>query len=204
MGLGVEPGTSLFKLLWAMIKDPSKGLKLDDASALALVHKRVAQGSVDRTIEILMECDECYQVLDKHDHHRIQEAQKTAENEEVDQEEFRQSYLEMATTINGGGKQKDMDAAAVPTLITLSAHHLASGEANRFNKPPGSFVWRDVKRGGWCGHVPPYKRVSEPFVKHGGSSITSFRACLRGLWIQYAAKVAKSPKDVCFVEGLFS
>ncbi len=92
---------------------------------------------------------------------------------------------------------------AVVVVKKVLGHHMTQKDAKTFI-PPGSSVWQDRARGGWCGHVEPYRRASMTFDKFGGDSDAALKALLQALWFQYAELEAKPVVDVCIVADLFS
>ena len=85
----------------------------------------------------------------------------------------------------------------MPTI--LFPHHCSQPEAKKM-LPPGASIWRALQKGEWCGHFPPYRRVSEPFARNG-SSQNALKMCLYRLWRQYLDRWGL-PDSACFVEGL--
>jgi hypothetical protein len=86
---------------------------------------------------------------------------------------------------------------AVPRLKLTTA---VSQAAARALVPPEAHIWRGLTRGEWCGHRPPYRRVSFPWHRFGEQG--ALKECLQALWRQHFAYTGGSV-DTCPVEGLF-
>ena len=105
---------------------------------------------------------------------------------------LREAYKLKASAFRG--KQKK-------TIKVITFPHLCEQrDANKY-VPSGSSVWRSLKRGEWCGHNPPYVRVSASFRK-SGSSEEALRHCLAKLWRQELDKHSQ-PLSECPISGLF-
>lgn len=66
--------------------------------------------------------------------------------------------------------------------------------------PPKAYIWRGLTRGQWCGHLPPYRRLSKAW------GVNETAACLwviRELWRQHIEANALDD-TACFVEGLMA
>ena len=142
-------------------------------------------------------------MLDRHDREKIVDAQAAAKTSEALHQELQADFLQMASKIHSEKSKKKKKGEAAAAKEINMPHHIPTEAANLYN-PPGSYLWHDNSRGGWCGHFAPYKRLSEPFTKHGGSSQESLKAVLRGLWIQYGHSKGQAAKYLCHVEGLFA
>ena len=143
-----------------------------------------------------MDVDEAIEVVDQMDVKNFDLAKKEAATRQQSADAFRSEYRLRAEAIAAKSAKKKKGVAAV-----LIPHHCTQPEAKRL-LPPGASIWRSLKRSEWCGHYPPYRRVTEPFTR-SGSSQNALKACLRLLWRQYLDKFGK-PDSECFVDGLFS
>lgn len=65
--------------------------------------------------------------------------------------------------------------------------------------PPGSYVRRNLRDGGWAGHFAPYRRVSALWAVHG--ELGAMLHVLRLLWLQYLQHHGL-PHSSCSVAGL--
>lgn len=196
--ISIESGSDLFAVLWKVTQGV---LGISDEDTLELVHKRVARDSNETPLtDALMELDEAVSVLDKHDMDMVKERQKQLVTEKAARQAFKNSYCEKASVVKGGGKSRSSrSAGSLPQPLTLP-HHCEQREARSFI-PPGTSIWRDCARGGWCAHHNDYRRISEGFTKHGGSML-ALRHCLRRLWGQYL-EARGEPLANCPVSGLF-
>ena len=113
--------------------------------------------------EALFQVDEAIQVLDKYDHEKLRDARKSAENNNFEHMEFCGSFSAKAKAVRGAIKGKK---SAPKFKKKVLPHHVDQKTAAAC-MPPGASLWRDLKRGGWCSHLPPRKRISESFAKHG-------------------------------------
>ena len=70
--------------------------------------------------------------------------------------------------------------------------------------PPETAIWRFLIRSERRGHGKDHKRVTEPFLRHDGSSQLALLACLRKLRRQHGEKQGLSMPEHCPFPGLFS
>ena len=195
LGIDLPCKSSLFEVLWHTIKGL---LKTPDEETLAIVHKRLSSQYDDMELtDALLQIDEAVEVMDKHDHDKVQEAKHQAENKLVQRKEFQCSFDKKAHSLFD--KKDSKSFAKLPKKVL--PHHLDQKVAAKF-MPPGASLWRDKKRGGWCSHLPPNKRISESFTKHGDSDL-ALRALLKRSWTQYARGRGRAPGKLCPIVGLF-
>jgi hypothetical protein len=193
--LAIPSGATLFELLWALVETQIGG---EPDAILAICHRRLTRENRQKqTMDALMEVDEAVEVMDKYDVKRVKDSQHHAETVAASRKDFRDGFFAKANSLRSSAKKK----ARVAKRVVLP-HHIAQGDAKRFTAP-ATFVWRDITRGGWCGHCPPNSRVSESFDKHGGSSDLALKALLRTLWTQHAEKSGQKPEEVCNIDGIF-
>lgn len=67
--------------------------------------------------------------------------------------------------------------------------------------PPGASIWRDLCRGGWCGHMQGFRRCSRPWSTEGHREACMF--VLRTLWNQFLLSQGLDASS-CPIRGLFS
>eukprot|EP00969_Alexandrium_andersonii_P145211 6421438-Alexandrium_andersonii.AAC.1 len=77
---------------------------------------------------------------------------------------FRSEYTARAQKVHSSKSKK---GGAKASKLVLP-HHMEQRDAKKF-LPPGASIWRSAARGEWNGHLPPNRRVSEPYLKHGSS-----------------------------------
>ncbi len=199
LGIATESAPSEFDLVWALAEGT---LKTTHAQTLDICHRRVARGNDNEAVmDAILEVDEAVQVLDRHDFERVKDAKKHTEYVRANVTEFKSHYSTKASKVAADGPKAKRAKALLKKFVL--PHHISQADAKRF-LPPATSVWRDLARGGWCGHCPPNSRLSESFDKHAGSSDDAFRALLVRLWIQNAEKVGQPPANICTVEGLFA
>lgn len=90
------------------------------------------------------------------------------------------------------GRSQNAKARKLPCSIT---HERAKEFA-----PPGASIWRGLTRGEFCGHLPPYRRVSASWARFGQEG--ALRETLRLLWSQSLASQGLEEAD-CPVQGIF-
>lgn len=199
--VAVPSGASLFELIWAFCE-----AKLPDASEeelLAICHSRVAkQCTRDDASEALMQVDEALEVVEPCDVQEVKSEQERQRKTKAEQDEFNTEFRSRARSaaVRAAAKAKPKGKATKTATLVLP-HHLEQKEATRF-LPAGAAIWRANFRGEWNGHMPPHRRVTESYVKHGSSEL-ALKACLRKLWSQKLAMQGLS-EAACPIEGLFS
>ena len=67
--------------------------------------------------------------------------------------------------------------------------------------PPGSHIWRGDNVGCWCGHLPPYKRISCSWSLYGHRE--SAVLVLRDLWSRFLTSQGLE-NSACPIQGLFA
>jgi len=102
--------------------------------------------------------DEAMEVLDEQDPKSLKKAKAVMLDGEQAQAVLREAYKLKASAFRGKQK-KSIKVIPFP-------HHCEQRDANKY-VPSGSSVWRPLQRAGWCGHNPPYVRVSASFRKSG-------------------------------------
>ena len=98
------------------------------------------------------------------------------------------------------GKTTDPDRQAVKDLKKAPTSTVPQDAIARLC-PPGAHVWRDLGRGRWHVHMPPYRRFSRPWEVHG----ESIAACLvlKRVWRLWLEDQGKS-LDECPLTNLFT
>ena len=150
--------------------------------------------------EAVLEIDEAIACLDNGDQIKVQDEISNQKAKESHRDEFREQY-----------RVKRIDVRtrlAEPFLVVPDKRRLPCdiphSELKRY-APVGCGVWRSLQegRGGFCGHVPPFRRWTEKFSEHPDQQSCKI-ATLRKLWKQRCEIDATDPKVVCDVAGLFS
>lgn len=146
-----------------------------------------------------MEADEALEVVEKMDCTAINEEKQKAAQRVVDRAELRTAYVARARCVHAADQKAKKKRGGKPAKPLVFPHTLEQHEAKRYASEGGS-LWRSNTRGEWCGHFPPNKRISEPYVKHG-SADAALRACLRTLWSQWLRMHGRETSD-CPVVGI--
>ena len=99
---------------------------------------------------------------------------RTLREQPIEREKSKHSKGRAADTKKGpaGGPQKKL-----PEVIEQAV-------AKRFIPEEGASIWPSNTRRAWCGHVPPRRRISEPFEANGGEH-QALRAIVVRIWQQY-------------------
>ena len=134
--------------------------------------------------------------MDKNDHRQLSDEQKSAGHQLADKKAFDDCFVakmaDIRETVHEAKRPK-----SEPTPMPLM---LPQSEVSSY-RPPGSSVWRsNTRQLGWCGHLPPFKRVSATNAKYGEEEAPF--ELLRMLWRQYFFTQGLKPKD-CPFTGLF-
>lgn len=151
----------------------------------------------------ILQVDEALGVLERRDAEEFNKQKETFAQERTEKSDFRRAFgkkrrelLELAKSQAKGRKpaarSQNTKARKMPCSIT---HERAKEFA-----PPGASVWRGLTRGEFCGHLPPYRRVSCSWARYGQEG--SLRETLRLLWRQWLAAQGLGEAD-CPVQGMF-
>ena len=205
LGVAVIPtGASLFDVLWCTMSAGLPGLS--NTEILALIRKRMAVVEEDHwTASYLLEIDEGEQLFDKTDLEKFKKNKEAVEATGEQMKDFERCYrakvgalkAEAVATQAAGNK-----AVALVALPMLALPYDVEQSSMKPYLPPRCSLWRDNKRGGWCGQCRDEKRISEPNSRHG-SSKESCKAVLRRLWMQHSRIEGVAVVDVCWVTDLF-
>lgn len=199
LGCRSPSGASVFDLLWLLV---SSKLQLPKADCLDFLHQRVAKAHEGSEVSLaLLEVEEAISVMDRHDFEQVREAKEHVEVVREVRSSYKSAYTSKAHDItqqrSAGAKKAKRKRGGGAVVMP---HHVAQGEAKNY-APPSASVWRDISRGGWCGHLPPGPRVSERFARNGASSDAALRALLVRLWAQHAEKFGQSPEGGMYSPG---
>ena len=128
----------------------------------------------------------------------FKDEQKSADDEIADKKAFARDYVHRRRRIDdskmaaAGAKAK---AKVMKKRVAPPAGHIPQKVAKTFLPKPGASIWRNNTKGehGWCAHVPPRSRISEPF---DGDEHKSLQVMLKRSWCRWLEIKAKS-WDVC-------
>lgn len=176
VGVDVGPDSSnLCSVVFALVQ---KYTGLSDEATMDIVAQRFAYNDASSVCQAqMMELDAAIDVMDARDVKKFEEAKDTIQREKKAHEDFRQQYQERRQNIQrakSGGKGQGKKKDKLPCSIEQTA-------ANKY-MPPGGSVWRGLTKATWNAHVPPRKRISEPW---GMSEQGSLRRLLYRAWEQH-------------------
>ena len=69
--------------------------------------------------------------------------------------------------------------------------------------PPNTFIWRSPKHGTWEVHVPPHRRYTQTWLKHGSEPYDAMLDCVRHAWRTYFEDHGGIPESHCPIKGVF-
>ena len=204
LGIAVAPGSTLLQLLVAMVQ---WSLMTSDEETMNIVYRRLATEKSRTThSRTLVEADDAHCVMVRYDQQKLRDRQDSIQKELEVIESFskenttrRQAFR--AGVAAAGNKKGARGKQQVPAKVVIP-HHCAQADA-KLLVPPNTSIWRSLVRSKWSGHCKDHKRVTEPFLRHNGSSQDALKACLRALWIQHSLKEGIVLPAGCPVEGLF-
>ena len=186
LGAGTNSG-SLVEVLEHLIMHV---LKVSEQEAMCIMAQRLAADDVICPCsEMLLQVGEAVQVLDKHDHKVMVQEQKDAITAGESRQMFVSEFKERRKAV-GLAALKKMGPKRLWGAIQ-QAH------AKKFI-PPQSSIWKDNTRGGWCGHMPPRRRIA----CHEGSEFVSMQSTIKTLWSQFVEIHGIEVSDVP-IDGLF-
>ena len=185
-------------------------LHTSDLDTMKIVSRRMTNFSAEEPIcEALLEIDEATVLLDKYDVDEIKTAQQKACDRIDDHDAFKRAYTSkmhsiraaVAAKAKAGPKAKaKAKGGGPPPPHHVLPPHIAQADIKHFT-PPNSSIWRDNKRGGWCGQVYTGTRMREDNMKCGGSE-EALRALLKRQWTEYLNLEALTKGDCPYPELL--
>jgi len=197
LGMELPPGCSLFEALFTLIQ---KELGADESRALEIVHRRLAASHPETDVNaVLLRVDEAAELLERSDMQVLHEEQQDVQLQCTARAAFAREYRERRWALaKAKGKAKAKAKAKwlkAPKLDSGIEHATAAAML-----PPGASCWRGLTRGVWCGHLPPYVRISHPW---GTSETVACLWVVRELWRQHIEWNALDD-SACIVEGLMA
>ncbi len=163
----------------------------------------------------ILEIAEAAEVLSKTDQKAVEDAKKQEKHTKDAAAVFRKEYMAKTKAI----RERDPRALAAQVAPRLGAsgasgsgalsaarlrtHPLDSNPQATIQAmaPPGAHVWRDLGKGRWHVHLPPYARFSRPWDLYGNSGASML--CLRRVWRLYLEDNGQA-LTTCPVVGLFT
>ena len=104
---------------------------------------------------------------------------------------MREHLLLLAGKKDGKAGPKAKAKAPAPRKLPQT---IAQAEAKAW-MPPRSAIWVSNVREAWCGHVPPYRRVSTPWSLYGCDQL-ALKDVLCKMWAQHLNRDGAT-KDAC-------
>ena len=172
----------------------------------------------------LLQIDEAIQCLDPFDHKTVVKEQKDHKTRMLDRAPLVQNLRQRRVSIRQR-REKEADAVAKAAIAEAKAKAKAAAKAlgrrvayaprgprveperppwvgQQITQataalfcPPGGHVWCGYTKDMWCGHYPPFSRVSCPFVPHG--DVGACKRVLSMLWGQHAESKGLDFPDCC-------
>jgi len=132
-------------------------------------------------------------VFEYHDRQQIEQEKAAVELELLEREDFaKELHRKSEATLGKTRKPRTQVIPAVPFEVPQS-------EAKKY-MPSDSYIWKNNRRCAWCGYVPPYRRMTEPFT--AGGSYHALVRLLRRSWRRHN-ELNRRPLEECPVVDLF-
>ena len=154
----------------------------------------------------LLEIDEGEQLFDQQDVEQFKATKAAVATKAGEMQEFERSYRAKSASMvaaAAAAKGPSPPVVAEAAVVKLGLPHDIEQAWMKPFLPPRCHLWRDNKRGGWCGQCRDEKRISESNARHG-SSKEACKEVLRRLWLQHSRIESVSVDLVCHVANLFS
>lgn len=197
LGHELPAGCSLLEALEALI---SKELALPEKETLDLLCQRLARSTTDTDLNAaILGIDEAAELLEKADVKELETQQKEVLTESAARKSFAKDYRERRLAFAAKAKCK-AKAKAKALIKPPKLESRIEQKQARTLIPAGSYIWRGLTRGCWCGHFPPYVRVSRPW---GDNETVACMWVARQLWCQYIEANALDD-SACTVAGLMA
>lgn len=216
----IEPGSSEFETLWAMLCHILP--EMEQTDLLAVASKRLGGTSApgdDCTLQEILLIDEAVACLDKAEESEVREEQKKTRAAEADRKVYEQKYRAQRVRVmaaaaaapsssgrkgarsKGVGRGSSSSRSSQPARLRLPEGDLQQAQIKHL-VPPNCSIWRANQQGSWQGHCEPFKRVSASWHLWG-HRFSAVRV-LRLLWEQHLTLTGGSIPEDCPIEGLFS
>ena len=162
---------SFFQLLFEIIK---RALNLDDGATLDIIAQRfVATEQEDDYAEQVLNIEEAVEVLEDQDIKVLNQERKHLPELREARDSFRTEYVDRRRLIpvpaapapkavagkKGKGKGKGKGGGGGGGARDDIPDDISQANA-KFFLPPGGQLWCGHKRHEWCGHLPPFGRIS--------------------------------------------
>jgi hypothetical protein len=204
-GIGLSGGaSSLFQVVFDMIKNT---LGLNDSDALAITKTRFASMEPDLNYDEFIDLDDGYQLMSRDDEQTFRQEAKSQKNRQELAKQFKKEYKEKVKVVktSGGKSSNAQEKALTKELLRYKGPAaIPEGEIEqrvaKSSVPPGTSIWRNHASAGWCGHCPPFKRISKPASTHGHRGAAVW--VIRKLWSQFL-ELQGSDISHCPIRNLF-
>lgn len=193
-GVVVPGSATMCEALMLVVQACLPGASQDDvlrALAQRLCINEVSASFADAFLGI----EEAHQVLDRDDAEKLVSEQQHCRKVLAGDQEFVGEFAK-ARSSAGPAKRKRKAAVKLPPRLPST---IPQSEAKLYI-PENCSVWRGVSRCEWCGHCPPFRRVSSSWLLHGEHGALVDLA--RRLWRQHL-NLAGKPLSDCPFAGLF-
>ena len=185
-GLNIPAKASLCVALQTVVQHVFPGIA--PGELLAILQLRMAvNDTLASFATAILEVDEAQVAMDRQDIEKLTEEQKSAEDMQVERQEFVFEYAKVRNSLDP--PKRKAESTAPKSLPALEQKNI-----KQF-LPPGASVWRSNTRDEWCGHMPPHKRIQASFIAFGGEEGAALDV-LRRLWQQWAHLGGKSQSDI--------
>lgn len=139
------------------------------------------------------ECEELDEVLEKNDEKVAEKQCKDHADDQAALQEARETFRTQVAasrgsssrgaSSSGSGKQPKILNSAGRRYPKNVPKGMITHEAAKSLRPPGSYVWRGLTDGKWCGRLPPFPEMSRSWAKYGEQQ--ALRIVLVELWDLY-------------------
>ena len=175
--------TGLCSVLYAMIQNI---LGATDEETIEVLSQRLAWNDIEsRFTGHLLQVDEAIACMYQADVKLITDEQKEAEDQRATREVFVRDYCVRRRRIDDSKLVAPKGKAKAKARSKLDKHKFGKGSIPQADAkqylPPGASIWKDRVHGGWCCHMPPRARISEPY---GSCEASALVEILRRVWAQ--------------------
>ena len=207
---------TLFDILWTIVRETLK--PIDDDDLLHIMKLRTIRSSLRSVGAELLDVDELRDMMTKDEIQQHAKQKEDHESHETHRRDFKAAYkekkrkvgeLKIAALAKAKAKCKAKAKAApnpaedalkrLKALAMVPADAILQPQAARMC-PPRGHIWNNWKGAAWCGHLPPYARISSLWAVYGHRE-----ACLtvlRAMWRRWLAD-NEMAIERCPVAGLF-
>ena len=192
--IAVEEGMTLFALLLMMV---TTILKIDELEAMSILALRWSDWELELQFhEVLCGVDAAIEVLDFNDHKEVKAEQAQEDSSEEERKAFMRDLNDKLLELSKAKKGDHVPKKAKHDPPRKYPTEMPQTEANNWI-PPGASIWRGFRRGEWCGHMPPFRRVSATWAAYTENGAR--KEVTKMLWKQ-ALSLEGKPNSVCPIE----